>query len=158
VAYESNVFCNSNKKLLITILFMSVTLSSCIAIPIPTPLKIIDGQPVTNDQLSFLTPGHTTRDIVIDRLGPPSVVWEDACILAYNWEVRQGIVVWVAGAGYTGAAGVGDITERYIFLLQFDDNDRLIRSGKVVHEPFESYGDNLEKWFSESEKKCNYDK
>lgn len=94
----------------------------------------------------------TTRSEVVARLGNPDVIWEEARLFAYNWEMRQGILVWAVGAYYSGAAGVADIPRHYMLLIRFDDQDRVQRFERAVRPARETYGDFLKEWIRNSDK------
>jgi len=142
-------------RMIIPLLFCSlISQTGCILLPIPTQeRKVLAGTPVTNEQLSFLASDVTMKSEVIDRLGSPDVIWEEARLFAYNWAVRQGILIWAVGGGYSGAAGISDIPKRYILLIQFDDQDRVQRFERAVRPAYKPYGDFLKEWIGDSDKK-----
>lgn len=125
--------------------------AGCILLPIPTKeSKLLAGKPVTEEQLAFIAPDITSKSEVVARLGNPDVIWEEARLFAYNWEMRQGVLVWAVGAYYSGAAGVTDIPKHYILLIQFDDQDRVQRFERAVRPPHKSYGNFLKEWVGKS--------
>lgn len=140
----------------VTVVFLVCALISqagCVMLPIPTAeRKVLAGTPVAEEQLAFIVPNTTTRSEVVARLGNPDVVWEEARLFAYNWEMRQGILVWAVGAYYSGAAGVADIPKHYMLLIQFDDQDRVQRFERAVRPARETYGDFLKEWIRNSDK------
>jgi len=94
--------------------------AGCCLLPVPTGEdKMLSGKQVKDEQLSFLAPGVTTRQEVIERLGNPAVIWEDARVFVYRWEMRQGILFWAVGAYYSGALGMTDLPKKYLFLIRF---------------------------------------
>jgi hypothetical protein len=120
-------------------------------VPIPTKEnKILAGKPVHGEQLAFLTTKRTTKKEVIERLGSPSIIWEDARVLAYSWEMRQGILFWAAGTYYSGAAGMKDIPKHYLLLIRFDEKDRVQRFSRTVRPLTQSYSDFLKEWLKNS--------
>jgi hypothetical protein len=126
----------------------------CIMVPIPTQEgKVLAGKPVAEEQLLFLSPDTTTKEEVLERLGSPDVIWEEAHLFAYNWVMRQGILFWAVGAGNSGAAGAWDIPKRYMLLIQFDDQDRVRRFDRAVWPLRKSYGDFLKEWIRNPDKK-----
>lgn len=142
-------------RMTIPLLFCAlISQTGCIVLPIPTQeRKVLAGTPVTEEQLAFLVHNVTTKSEVMVHLGSPDVIWEDARLFAYNWVVRQGILVWAVGGGYSGAAGISDIPKPYILLIQFDDQDRVQRFERAVRPSNKSYGDFLKEWIADSDKK-----
>lgn len=141
----------SARAFVLVLLCAMIPLQGCIVLPIPTQEnKVLAGKPVTPDQLAFLKPGITTKTEVMNRLGSPGTIWEDARLYAYEWTMRQGILVWAIGGGYTGAAGVENLEKRYMLLIQFDGRDRVRRFEKIVRPAFKTYGDILKEWVGES--------
>jgi outer membrane protein assembly factor BamE (lipoprotein component of BamABCDE complex) len=128
-----------------------LALAGCVALPISTREdKVLAGKPVTEEQLSFLVPKVTTKREVVDRLGSPNLIWQDARVLAYNWEMRQGILFWVISGYTTGAAGAEDIPKRYVLLILFDEHDRVERFERTVRPASMSYGKFIEAWLKRS--------
>ncbi len=121
--------------------------AGCVMMPIPTAEdKVIDGRQVTEEQLSFLTPKITTKQEVLERLGNPVVIWENAHIFVYNWKMRQGIMFWAYGAYYTGGAGMTDIPKHYLLLIQFDEQDLVSHFERTVCPMDMSYKECLMEW------------
>lgn len=121
--------------------------AGCCLLPVPTTEdKVLAGKQVKDEQLSFLAPGVTTRQEVIERLGNPAVIWEDARVLVYRWEMRQGILFWAVGAYYSGALGMTDLPKKYLFLIRFDEQDRVQSYEQTVCPPYRSYSDCLTEW------------
>lgn len=124
-------------------------------VPIPTPEnKVLAGKQVTDEQLSFLTPSITTKQDVLERLGNPAVIWEDARVFVYRWDMRQGILFWAVGAYYSGALGMTDIPKKYLFLIRFDEQDRVQRFEQMVCPPYRSYAECLIEWVKDGSKKA----
>jgi len=129
------------------LLCAALSLAGCIALPISTDEdKVLAGKPVAEDQLAFIVPKVTTKREVIDRLGSPDVIWEDARVFAYNWVMRQGILFWAVGGYGGGAMGAEEIPKRYVLLIQFDRRDQVARFERTVRPASVSYGDFIEKW------------
>jgi len=132
---------------LVRLVCLALTLTSCIAVPLPTSeTKVLAGTPVTDEQLAFLTAHVTTRQQVIEALGNPNVIWEDARVFVYNWEMRQGILLWVVGGYATGYSGAKDIPKHYMLLIQFDAQGRVQRFERVHRSLAQSYADFLRQW------------
>jgi outer membrane protein assembly factor BamE (lipoprotein component of BamABCDE complex) len=132
---------------LLLLLFAAITLYGCV-LPIPSH-KVLAGTPVTEEQLAFIQLGETTKENVLARLGEPQIIWEDAHIFVYEWEVRHGILLWAVGAGYSGGFGATDLRTRYVLIIQFDGTGRLQRFERAVRPPLKSYGDFLREWVSQ---------
>jgi len=143
--------------MIVPLLFCAlISQTGCILLPIPAQeYKVLAGTPVTEEQLVFLASNVTTKSEVIDRLGSPDVIWEEARLFVYNWVVRQGILIWAVGGGYSGAAGISDIPKHYMLLIQFDDQDRVQRFERAVRPSYKSYGDFLKEWIGDSDKKSS---
>jgi outer membrane protein assembly factor BamE (lipoprotein component of BamABCDE complex) len=81
----------TNKFILLVLISLQMIFAGCIVLPIPTGEdKILDGMPVTEDQLKFLKVGVTSRDEVISHLGNPSLIWENAKLFVY---IKECIIV-----------------------------------------------------------------
>lgn len=139
-------------RMIIPFLFLAlISQAGCVFLPIPAQEhKVLAGNPVTEEQLAFLAAGVATKSEVMARLGSPDVIWEEARLFAYNWEMRQGILIWAIGAYYSGAAGISDIPKHYVLLIQFDDRDQVRRFERAVRPPYMSYGDFLKEWVQHS--------
>ena len=138
-----------NPRLFLFLLFSLVlSLVSCVVFPIPTrESKVLAGKPVTDEQLSFLKQQITTTREVIEHLGNPNIIWEDARIFVYSWDMRQGILFWAAGAYYTGGAGMKDIPKRYLLIVRFDEEDRVVDFTRTTRPLFQPYAEFLTEWF-----------
>ncbi len=122
-------------------------LAACVVLPVPTPeRKVLEGTPVAEEQLDFLSAGVTTKQDVVDNLGDPDLIWEDANLFGYDWVMRQGILLWAVGMGYGGAGGAEDIPKHYSLLIQFDEHDRVQRFERAIRPAMKSYGDFLKDW------------
>lgn len=127
----------------------AVFLCGCVPIPLSEP-KVLAGTEVSPGQLEFLTPGVTTMADVIARLGPPNVIWDDARVVSYDWDMRWGVLVWAVGGYGVGYVGVSDIPTHHLLLMEFDDTWRLRRSESVIREALTSYAQCLVQWKSSS--------
>ncbi len=126
-------------------------LASCVMLPVPTPEdKVLAGKPVEDGQLSFIETEITTKEEVIERLGNPNVIWEDARTFIYSWDMRQGILLWAAGAHYTGGVGKKDIAKHYLLLIQFDEKGRVLRFARMERPWSQSYLGFLTEWLKKS--------
>lgn len=118
--------------------------------PVPTSNdKVLAGVPVDEAQLAFLVPGVTTKAEVLERLGKPALIWENARLFAYPWEMRQGILFWAAGAYYTGAFGMTDLPKHYLLVVRFDEEERVQRFSRLVRPWGESFAEVVREWLGE---------
>jgi outer membrane protein assembly factor BamE (lipoprotein component of BamABCDE complex) len=142
-----------NPRILIAaLLWATLTLGGCVAVPVPTKEdKVLSGRPVTEEQIAFLTPKVTTKQEVIEQLGNPNIIWEDARVFVYNWEMRQGVLFWAAGATYSGAVGAKDIPKYYLLLIQFDDQERVLRFERTVRPSSQPYAEFLKEWIRKTD-------
>lgn len=135
------------KIIMVALLCLSIFQLGCVILPIPTNEKVVlTGKPVTLDQLSFLSANATTKKDVIEHLGNPTIIWEEARIFSYDWAVRDGIFVWMLAGGYTATGGIEDIPKRYSLIIQFDDHDHIKHFEKAVRPALQSYGGFLKEW------------
>ena len=120
-------------------------------LPVPTQEnKVLAGTPVNDEQLSFLEAKITTKEEVIERFGNPNIIWEDARVFVYAWDMRQGILFWAAGAYYTGGAGMKDIPKRYQLIVRFDEQGRVVDCARTTRPLLQSYADFLTEWLKNS--------
>ncbi len=118
----------ARRGLFAILLSATLALAGCIMLPIPTSEdKVLAGTPVAEAQLAFIEPGVTTQAEVVGRLGQPALVWEDARVFVYQWDMRQGILLWAVGAHVTGAAGKTDLPSHHQLLIRFDEGGRVKR-------------------------------
>lgn len=135
------------RSIVFSLLLSLPLLSSCIIIPIPSSShKVVSGEAVAAEQLRFLSLNSTTQAEVLDHLGAPDIIWEDARVFVYNWEISEGSFFWFFGGYGAGNAGTWDISSYYMFLLQFDEQQRVTRFEAVERPAYTSYGHFLEKW------------
>jgi outer membrane protein assembly factor BamE (lipoprotein component of BamABCDE complex) len=110
----------------------------CVVLPIPTGEdKVLEGRPVTEFQQSFIKPGVTTREDVLKHLGQPFIIWEDARVFVYRWDMRQGIFVWLVTDGRQIAGDAHDVPKHYLLLIQFD-GDNVVRRFERTTRPLSS--------------------
>lgn len=119
----------------------------CVVLPIPTGEdKVLEGRPVTEFQQSFIKPGVTTREDVLRHLGQPYIIWEDARVFVYRWDMRQGIFVWIVTDGRQIAGDAHDVPKHYLLLVQFDGDNVVSRSERTTRPLSRSAPDFLMDW------------
>ena len=139
-----------------TLLAPMLVFTGCLYIPVKEN-KVVSGKKISDDQLLLIQPGVTTKTDIIAELGEPDVFWEDECVFAYNWEMRNAIMPWAFGYGYDGAAGVVEFDKDYVLLIQFDQNDCVKRFELTTRTIFESYGDHLIEWVEQGKEPSSAD-
>jgi outer membrane protein assembly factor BamE (lipoprotein component of BamABCDE complex) len=135
-------------RLLAPLLSVSLLVSACIILPIPTSEdKVLAGKPVSPGMLADLRPGITTKQAVVKQLGEPDAIWLDANVFCYNWTVRRGLLFFAVAPG--DGMGVNELPKRYVLLMQFDNQDRLLRYEQLVRPKSIRYGEMLREWVSQ---------
>lgn len=128
------------------LLLITVLSCGCI-LPVPTPENtVLGGTPVSEEQLAFIRLGETPKEKVLERLGAPQIIWDDARIFVYEWEMRQGILFWAVAAGYSAGFGAIDIRARYVLAIQFDEEERVHRFERLQRKGLQSFGEFLREW------------
>lgn len=114
-------------KAVSALLAATISLTSCIAIPIPW----FPRNPHAEEVISFLDDENTSRVEVFRELGQP---WAnlDSRSLVYLADKRSAYILWGA---YGGSGGEIPINRDYFLVIDFDD------SGMVKH--YETYSDSL---------------
>jgi len=123
------------------LLVIAIACTGCLIVPTADD-KVLEGTPIPEDRLAFIVAGVTTRSEVVERLGRPSLVWEDQQVCVYRWEMRQAVVA--VGAG--GAAGAIDVPNHYVLLIRFDTNDRVERFTRTIRPLGESFAPLVRRW------------
>jgi outer membrane protein assembly factor BamE (lipoprotein component of BamABCDE complex) len=145
-------FCRQNFRFLIPFLLcVWIGLAGCVMVPIPIGEgKLLAGKLVSEEQLSFLAPGVTEAQEVVERLGNPVVIWEEARVFVYNWKMRQGILFWAIGGASQGAmaggAGMTDIPKHYLLLIRFDEQEWVRYFERAVCPLNTPYSEFLKEW------------
>lgn len=114
------------RRLLLTLVIVAVSCSSCVVMPIPTPGRVASGSRghLTDEALAFLEEGRTTREEVLLKLGEPERAWREQRLFVYYWMSEP---AWVVVVGLT-VAGAGPVRWReYFLLLEFDETGLLKR-------------------------------
>jgi hypothetical protein len=124
-----------------------VTLAGCLMVPLPVGRgQVLAGQPVIDAQMAFFRIGETTAAEVQAKLGPATVIWDEARIHAYHWDLRGGVLVWAIGAPNGGAAGSIPLRTRHALLIQFDEAGRVQRFERVERPWNQPYDAFLRNW------------
>ena len=140
----------NKSKLVALLLSLCIGLHGCIIIPTGED-KVLDGNPVSEEHISFIQSGVTMKAEVLQRLGQPSLIWENEQLFAYDWEMRQGILFWATPGTYPSATGAFNLGKHYVLLIQFDQEDCVMRFEKTTRPSNEKYGEFLAKWVERSD-------
>ena len=102
------------------------------------------GYKISEETIAFVQPGVTPRSEVVENLGPPLLELKNPHVVAYSWgkmhltgtkptvgqDPMQGRPM-----GYGTAAppeeGVSVESRRWICCLSLDDNDKVVRVGRI---------------------------
>jgi outer membrane protein assembly factor BamE (lipoprotein component of BamABCDE complex) len=137
---------HANPRCLGLLLATAGVLSGCV---LPVPLRedtVLAGTPLLDQQFAFIEPAVTTDSDVIARLGRPTISWEDARVITYDWEMRRGVLLWAVGGPYVGHAGITDIPAHHVLIIEFDDAGRVRRFDHTTLGVLEPYSRFLLEW------------
>lgn len=130
-------------------LIAPLLLTGCLVIPIPTGDKVVmSGKRVSADTMDRIEVGVTTRQQVLELLGSPILDWEDERILAYQWDVRKMLILWMLAGGNTLLEGSCEVPRHHVLLIQFGPDGRVRRVGRTVRAGVEHVGDHLVEWWN----------
>lgn len=134
--------------LLATLLF---SIPGCIVIPTKIGKDSIrSGPALDSSNLEFLLDPATTKQEVENHLGPPYLIWIDANVYAYHTIVQEGtaIVLWGVGPPAVGGAAGLELFEKYIFVIQFNESDKIVRLDCFECTNMKQYEDKLRECLS----------
>ena len=137
---------HANPRCLGLVLATAGVLSGCV---LPVPLRedtVLAGTPLLDQQFAFIEPAVTTDSDVIARLGSPTISWDDARVITYDWEMRRGVLLWAVGGPYVGHAGITDIPAHHLLIMEFDESWTLRRYEHATRDLMKSYPDFLVEW------------
>jgi hypothetical protein len=129
----------------ITVVATAALSAGCLYLP-ETEKKVLRGEQVTQQQRQAIRPGVTTRGEVLGSLGPPDIEWENERVFAYRWEMRQGLLLYAIGGGYDAEAGIIEVPQGYLLLVQFDEFDRVRRVEQLPDKALQSFGKQVRQW------------
>lgn len=97
--------------------------TGCLVVP-TTEQGLLEGRSrIQAKDQTFLTPGKTTREEALLRLGEPDEVLNGETCFIYQWTVSVGF--WFVVAQYNAAGG--NIPRTHLLMLEFDPGGRLLR-------------------------------
>ena len=124
---------------------------------LPVPLsenKVLAGKSISEYRLSFLQSKSATRQDVEERIGKPDILWEDERVYVYDWDMRQGVLLYAMGGGYSGAAGLQEIPRHHLLIIRFDEQDRVADFARTTRPMLQPYANFLREWLSKSSGKA----
>ena len=131
---------------LLPLVFLAVTLSGCIAVPIP-PSEHQRKAGIKAGDVAFAQPGRTTRDEFESKIGKPWAYYADLGVSVYAWEgVKWN---WLCGVliPELGAAGGSEaITRLEILCVEFDEQDLFKRCQIMPHPKRKTTREVAAKW------------
>lgn len=134
----------------LALLIVPLLLTGCLVIPIPTGDKVVmSGTRVAADAIGRIEVGVTTRQQVLELIGSPILDWEDERILAYQWDVRKMLILWMLAGGNSAVGGACEVPRHHVLLIQFGPDGRVRRVGRTVRAGAEHLGDHLVEWWNE---------
>lgn len=141
-------FTSRKKAIFLFAIAFSIFISGCIVIPVPLDKEEAqEGRIVAEEQLTLLQKGSTTKEGVLERLGPPSFIWKAKNLFAYFWIQRWGhlfIAAFVPPFG--GGMGVDPVDIQYALFFQFDECDRIREFEKIKIDLKQEYRALMEDW------------
>jgi outer membrane protein assembly factor BamE (lipoprotein component of BamABCDE complex) len=117
-------------------------------VPIPTREKVLAGTPVNEEQISFITPGITTQQEVIERLGEPIIDFGPRRVFVYTWAIRYGVVFWALAGMERGVGGMEPLITTYLLFIAFDPDCKVLETANRLFKPFETIGGQVRDWLT----------
>ena len=110
-------------RLPLLLLFFAFFFSACIIAP--TPQHYVGGRfDIDYATIDSVKPGATSKGDVLLKLGEPDLVVKNEKVLGYRWQKAQAYLF----AGGPGGGGGGPIKTTYLLLMEFDENNVLLRA------------------------------
>jgi len=110
-----------------------IAVTGCVVLPVPSfSHKVVSGERIQSEDISFVQPGATTADDLVKRLGEPWARYQDLGVMVYYWET----LVWhrvclIPTGGYNNPIASDQITRLHYLFVQLDESDRVLRSGFI---------------------------
>jgi hypothetical protein len=110
-------------RLLLTVLLFAFFALGCIIIP--TPQHYVGGRfDIDYATIDSVKPGETSKGDLLLRLGEPDLIVKEERVLGYRWQKAQAYFF----VGGPGGGGGAPIMTTYLFLLEFDEKNILLRA------------------------------
>ena len=120
-------------------LLASVSLASCVVLPVPTPAT--GSEIVGDDAIGAIKPRATTRADVLLALGDPSESKDSDRLFAYDWKVSYGAIVWAwAIARNVGGAGGHRLWAYRCLAIEFGADGTVVRAQYLHLDSSEATG------------------
>jgi hypothetical protein len=131
-----------------------VTMAGCVVVPIPAPPRESDFI-LTQQAIEFLSEPGATKAEVIKRLGYPyfPAPGRNVSLQPYSWRSGYALWAWSLGGG-SGDMGAEPLERTYTLLIQYDENDTVIRYGvygslNKIFQGRRSYQEIIEDWLTD---------
>ena len=102
---------------------------------------------MTDERTAFIRNGVTTREEVVETLGPPLHELESERTFAYYWEI-EGLRVSYSVFGKSNE--IDGKFERWLFVVRLDDNNRVNRHGKTRQLETETAREAILRWLEKT--------
>jgi len=84
--------------------------------------------------IESITPGKTTREELVFRIGGPDRLYQGERFFVYEWSGKEGVLA--AGYGYSGAAAT--IERNHYLAIEFDQKNIVVRYKHYASGLFDS--------------------
>ena len=124
----------------------SVPRSDSLALPLVLSANLRLCRP---DTISFITPGITTKQEVLENLGSPLLDLEGGRLIAYYWETTGKLKASWFWFGREGGE-IGPKQKQWAFCVAFDVSGRVTRRATISTENDETVRDAVLKWHAQT--------
>lgn len=134
-------------RVLIALAPVGILMTGCIVVPISGPSETpLYGKRIKEQEITSVAAVGKSREEVISNLGKPTIELNDLRILVYPWMEDKGawLILFFSAGGPFG--GTGAVQENWLFLVAFDDKDRVLHAGLVKRKEFDSINTVVRKW------------
>jgi len=111
-----------------------VSISNCMYIPTPTHSLSSSCGVVPIQVIESITPGKTTREDLVLKIGGPDRLYQGERIFVYEWSGKEGVLA--AGYGYSGAAAT--IERNHYLAIEFDQKNIVVKYKHYASGLFDS--------------------
>jgi outer membrane protein assembly factor BamE (lipoprotein component of BamABCDE complex) len=125
------------------VLALAVSVASCGC------ASVSAGHRIGADTISFITPGITTKQEVLENLGSPLLDLEGGRLIAYYWETTGKLKASWFWFGREGGE-IGPKQKQWAFCVAFDVSGRVTRRATISTENDETVRDAVLKWHAQT--------